>query len=268
MEDSPLFLGLTTATPFIRSMGLGKKIPGPLGTLFRSYHFAKTKAFEMVGHFLQHSSSSEKYLLSPLVQGGDTFLDRKLTIEELAEEAMGLMFAGAGTTASTLTYLLFALSRNLAVQARLRREVLSLPDTSAAVRQNQYINAVIKGAFRRFPTIMATLPRVLLEPLATETYVLPEGTVVFPEPDRFNRDRWLESIEAMEASLTPFGSGRRNCIGKKLAWEELYLAVNALMWAGIEFRAREETDDEDTQLLGFIAASPKAKRLVLEIARV
>ncbi|EMT69786.1 hypothetical protein ACKRZS_003161 [Fusarium odoratissimum] len=194
---------------------------------------------------------------------------------------MGLMFAGAGTAASTLTYLLFALSRNLAVQARLRREVLSLPDASAAVRQNQYINAVIKETFRRFPTIVATLPRVLLEPLATETYVLPEGTVVemlnwvhhrdvevFPEHDRFNPDRRLESNEAMETSLTPFGIGRRSCIGKKLAWEELYLAVNALMRAGIEFRAREETDDEDAELLACIAASPKAKRLVLEIARV
>lgn len=53
-----------------------------------------------------------------------------------------------------------------------------------------------------------------------------------------------------------------------LASEELYLAVNALMRAGIELRAREETDDEDAELLGFIAASLKAKRLALEIARV
>lgn len=91
------------------------------------------------------------------------------------------------------------------------------------------------------------MPRVLLEPMQLDEHTVPAGTVVgmqnwihhrnpavFPNPDQFTPERWLHSTEAMEASLTPFSLGRRNCIGQNLAWVQLYLAVSAIMRAGLK----------------------------------
>ncbi|KAL7773157.1 hypothetical protein CFE70_003121 [Pyrenophora teres f. teres 0-1] len=135
----------------------------------------------MVDHFLEKSSADNKYLLSPVATGMDAFLGRRLNHEELIEEAMGYMFAGSGTTSSTLTYLLYALSlpENLNVQERLRDTIKTIPaDNVTAMRQDPYLNAVIKETFRLFPTIVSTLPRILLEPLQLGEYSLPKGTIV------------------------------------------------------------------------------------------
>ncbi|KAL3449621.1 cytochrome P450 [Aspergillus insuetus] len=127
------------------------------------------------------------------------------------------MFAGSGTTSTTLTYLLYAISspENAAIQNRLREEVLSLPtNDTLALRNSAYINAVIKETFRLYPTIISTLPRIVTEPFQIENITLPAGTVVgmqnyvhhrdptvFPRPDEFRPERWLDSTKEMELSL-------------------------------------------------------------------
>jgi len=47
---------------------------------------------------------------------------------------------------------------------------------------------------------------------------------IFPEPEMFNPDRWLnaESEDLMHANLLPFGKGSRACAGQKLALFVLY----------------------------------------------
>ncbi|KAL1889586.1 hypothetical protein Sste5346_008835 [Sporothrix stenoceras] len=251
----------------------------------------REKSREMVDHFLMNSKADEKYLLSPLANTVDAFLGRKLTHEELVEEAMGYMFAGSGTTSSTLTYLLYAISRpeNMHIQARLRDEVSNIStaatagteDDIVAVRKNPYINAVIKEVFRVYPTIISTLPRVLTEPMVIDKYKLPAGTVVgmqnwihhrdptvFPDPDKFIPERWLASTEAMDASLTPFSIGKRNCIGQNLAWQELYWAIICIMRAGLETKVGPEMKDNDMQQEDRFNTAPRGKRLMLEVVRV
>ena len=233
-------------------------------------------------YFLEKSSSDDKYLLSPIATGIDTFLERRLNHEELVEEAMGYMFAGSGTASSTLTYLLYALSlpENERVQERLYRELNALTSSDVStLRQHPYLNAVIKETFRPFPTIVSTLPRVILEPIQLDEYLLPKGTVVgmqnwihhnpavFSSPARFEPERWLQITEAMEASLTPFSIGRRNCIGQDLAWEELYLAVSAIMRAGLKLRLGPEMEDWEMDMEDRFNIAPRGYRLMLEVTR-
>lgn len=44
---------------------------------------------------------------------------------------------------------------------------------------------------------------------------------IFPEPEKFNPDRWLmaESDELMHAYLLPFGKGSRACAGQKYVFD-------------------------------------------------
>jgi cytochrome P450 len=285
MDDSAKTLPITSIMPWLRSTRLGRKLPGPVGHAFRQMVCWQVLSREMVDHLIRVTAngaeSTEKNLLAPLLNGVDSFLGRRLTKDELVEEAMGIMFAGSGTTSTTLTYLLYAISRpeNAAVQTRLREEVLSLPvDDTFALRNSLYINAVIKETFRLYPTIISTLPRIVTEAFQVENITLPAGTVVgmqnyihhrdpsiFPRPHEFRPERWLQSTKKMDLSLTPFSLGRRNCIGQNLAWEELYLAVDAVMRGGFTLLVSKEMKSGDMEMEDRFNIAPKARRLLLEV---
>ncbi|KIW97499.1 uncharacterized protein Z519_01083 [Cladophialophora bantiana CBS 173.52] len=175
-------------------------------------------------------------MATPMFVNEDPYLGRRLTQPELVEELMSITFAGSGTTPSTLTYLLYAMSKDT-----VRQECLHLNE----VKNLPYLNAVLKETFRLYPTIMSTLPRILDRPVNIGDYVLPPDTLVgmqnyvhhrdaelFHRPDEFLPERWLEKngdasrIKYMESALTPFSLGPRNCIGQNLAKAELYLAVS------------------------------------------
>ncbi|KAH7065894.1 cytochrome P450 [Paraphoma chrysanthemicola] len=284
MERSAITLIFDGVFPFLRSTGLGARLPGSVGEAYRSLQYWEEESRNMVDHFLAKSSADAKFLLSPIATGVDGFLGRKLNHEELVEEAMGYMFAGSGTTSSTLTYLLYALSlpENTCIQEQLRDEIRNIPANDMnALRQNAFVNAVIKETFRRFPTIISTLPRVLQGPLHIGETLIPAGTVVgmqnwmhhrnpevFPNHDQFLPARWLHSSEAMEGSLTPFSIGQRNCIGQNLAWEELYIAVDVLMRAGLKFRIGSEMKIEEMEMEDRFNIAPRGRRLMLEVEKV
>lgn len=283
MDGSAPTLIFDGVLPFLRPTGLGARLPGFIGNAYRNHRYWEQQSRVMVDHFLEKSSTDDRYLLSPIATGIDSFLGRRLNHEELVEEAMGYMFAGSGTTSSTLTYLLYALSltENEHIQERLYCELISLPSSDVSVlRQHPYLNAVIKETFRRFPTIVSTLPRIIKEPMQLDDCLLPKDTVVgmqnwihhrnpvvFPNPDQFEPERWLQSTQAMEASLTPFSIGRRNCIGQNLAWEELYLAVSAIVRAGLKLRLGSEMEDWEMEIEDRFNIAPRGHRLMLEVTR-
>ncbi|KAJ6084369.1 cytochrome P450 [Penicillium sp. IBT 16267x] len=286
MDGSAQTLIFTSIMPWLRSTGLGKRLPGHVGDCYRKDAYWQLKSREMVDHLLRASStgaSTEKNLLSPLLHGTDSFLGRKLTHDELVEEAMGIMFAGSGTTSSTLAYMLYALScpENEGIQAMLRDEVMRLPSNDiVALRNSPYVNAVIKETFRLFPTIVSTLPRLLGESFQLGKYTLPAGTVigmqnyvhqressVFPEPGRFHPERWLTSTKEMDMSLTPFSLGRRNCIGQNLALEELYVAVEVIMRSGLIIRLGREMETWEMEMEDRFNIAPKRRRLMLEVVK-
>ncbi|KAF4951370.1 hypothetical protein FGADI_7568 [Fusarium gaditjirri] len=176
MDGSALTLLFDGVLPFVARLDIGTKLPGAIGDPYRKRDDWREKSYEMVDHFLGKSASDEKYLLTPLATGVDGYLGRKLTHEELVEEAMGYVFAGSCTTSLTLTYLLYELSKpeNTAIQDRLRTEVLAIPeDGIVAIRNNTCINAIIKETFRTHPTIISTIPQLLTEPLTLVQYTLP-----------------------------------------------------------------------------------------------
>ncbi|USP82893.1 hypothetical protein yc1106_10167 [Curvularia clavata] len=284
MEGSAITLLFDNVFPWLKSYGLGLRLPGFIGDVYRKFDCWEQQSRLLVDHFLEKSTPNDQYLLSPLATGVDTFLGRRLNHDELVEEAMGYMFAGSGTTSSTLTYLLYAVSlpENAHIQERLRQELKSFSTHDTAVlRQLPYLNAVIKETMRLFPTIVSTIPRVLLEPLKIDTYILPRGTVigmqnwvhhrdstVFPQPERFIPDRWLQKSEAMEGALTPFSLGQRNCIGQNLAWEELYIAIDEIMRADLQLCIGREMQTWETEIEDRFNIAPRGHRLMLEIVKV
>jgi len=65
---------------------------------------------------------------------------------------------------------------------------------------------------------------------------------VFPEPNSFAPDRWLNPTDEMLRDWIPFGFGTRQCLARNLATVELYMAVQRLVEADVLRGAKAVSD--------------------------
>lgn len=149
-----------------------------------------------------------------------------------AAECLDHMAAGIDTTGDGLCFLMWELSqpRSAQIQQRLQDELRNNPD--AGLDQLPLLDAVICEGLRCFPPIPMSLPRHVPDGgRGIDGYWLPEKTVVsgqaysvhrmnssvYPDPDTFNPDRWLDADGDTERRrlLFAFSSGGRGCVGKQ-----------------------------------------------------
>ncbi|CAK7198486.1 hypothetical protein SEUCBS139899_001147 [Sporothrix eucalyptigena] len=114
-----------------------------------------------------------------------------LTDYELAFEAGGFIVAGSGTTAVSLTYLVWAVLSDPEVQAKLEAEVGALQDgyTDTELENLSYLSAVIEETLRMYSAAPGALPRVVPNGGATlGGYFIPEGTTASTQAYSYHRD--------------------------------------------------------------------------------
>jgi len=151
---------------------------------------------------------------------------------EIRDELVTLLIAGHETTATALAWTLERLVRHPDKLARLREEV--------AAGEEAYLEAVIKESLRMRPPAALVLRR-LTEPMEIGGRMLPAGVSlapciylvhhredIYPEPDRFRPERFLESPPGTYTWI-PFGGGVRRCIGAAFAEFEMKAVLRALV---------------------------------------
>jgi cytochrome P450 len=170
-----------------------------------------------------------------------------MTDQQLRDEVITLLLAGHETTALTLSWAWYLLIQHPEVEKRLHEELDvalggRLP-TAGDLAKLPYTDKVIREALRLYPPAWR-IGRTAGEPLNVGDYVLPAGANIlmsqwvthrderwFPNPERFNPDRWDAESTAKLPRLAyfPFGGGPRVCIGAGFAMMEatLLLAVIA-----------------------------------------
>ncbi|KIW64826.1 hypothetical protein PV04_09733 [Phialophora macrospora] len=162
----------------------------------------------------------------------------KLSLPEMVAESLDHIGAGIATTADTLCSLMWELSlpRNADRVKRLREEVQSMPE-DGPVDSLPYLEAVMKEGLRCFTPGTLPFPRyVPARGASVDGVFLPGGTVVsaapysvhrdpvvFPNPDDFIPERWLEEEGSIERNKLSFWflAGAHTCIGKYLALAEM-----------------------------------------------
>lgn len=110
---------------------------------------------------------------------------------QLAYEAGGLIVAGSGTTAVSLTYLVWAVLSQPAVQARLESELEKLPAgfSDSDLEALPYLAAVIEETLRLYGAAPGALPRVVPEGGAKLAgYFIPQGIIVSTQAYTYHRD--------------------------------------------------------------------------------
>ncbi|KAL6933326.1 hypothetical protein ACO0R3_002430 [Hanseniaspora guilliermondii] len=187
--------------------------------------------------------------------------DRNLA--KIGSEIADHTLAGADTTQTTLTYLLWELSRpcNKVWKKRLHDEIINtfpIKDNKVIIDYNKLdlelpiMNAIIKENFRLHAAIPGSERRFVPpgKKLKVGGYLIMEGTVVSTQPfslhrnkevfgdkiNQFNPERWLKKIHedyetyenrirTFEKNMMTFGQGNRMCLGMHLAVTEIKATV-------------------------------------------
>jgi cytochrome P450 len=164
----------------------------------------------------------------------------RLNDEQVRDEAMTILLAGHETTANALAWTFYLLGRNPDVEKRLHAhldEVLGDRDPRVEdLPQLGYVRSVFAETMRLYPPAWVTsrkaIRRVEIGPYVLEPghvamvsqYVSHRDARYFPDPERFDPDRWSGEPPPKFAYF-PFGGGNRLCIGESFAWMEGVLAV-------------------------------------------
>ncbi|KAJ1063750.1 hypothetical protein K5549_009062 [Capra hircus] len=166
-----------------------------------------------------------------------------LSDEDLRAEVDTFMFEGHDTTASGISWILYALASHPGHQQRCREEIQSLLGDGASITwdhldQMPYTTMCIKEAMRLYPPVPA-ISRELSKPitfpdgrslpagilLSLSIYGLHHNPKVWPNPEVFDPTRFAPGSTRHSHAFLPFSGGSRNCIGKQFAMNELKVAV-------------------------------------------
>ena len=177
----------------------------------------------------------------------------------LEQEGTLLVLAGTESPAKTLTIIFFHLAANHSVLTKLRTELDTAPSPASWTQLEQlpYLSAVIEEGNRLSFGVTARTARISRDQLnytpspytttlpgtARSSYPIPPKTPisittlsvhtnekVFPDPLRFDPERWLgEKGRELRKFQTAFSKGGRKCVGIELARAELYLVTAALV---------------------------------------
>jgi cytochrome P450 len=185
-------------------------------------------------------------LVQALIAATDPETGRSLSDEDICNDLLIFMLAGHDTTATLLTYALWALGHHHDVQERVAAEVAQIGDRRLApedVPRLRYTVQVLHEALRLCPPAPG-VGRLAVRDIAVDGYRVEAGSVVgigiyavhrdpalwdHPlvfDPDRFSaensqrRNRW---------QFVPFAGGPRACIGEHFAMLEATLALATIV---------------------------------------
>ena len=174
--------------------------------------------------------------------------------EQVRDEVLTIFLAGYETVANGLAWTWYLLSQNPKVESKLHAELDAVlgtgsnqrPPTLADYPALRYTEQVFAESMRLYPPAWA-MGRMSTKPVLLGPYLIPAGAhfffsqyimgrdpQYFPNPLRFDPDRFSAESKAARAKFTyfPFGGGSRQCIGESFAWMEgtLSIATIAQRW--------------------------------------
>ncbi|KAJ5319360.1 hypothetical protein MYU51_013363 [Penicillium brevicompactum] len=185
----------------------------------------------------------------------------------LRDQLVAVLLAGRDTTAGTLSFTLFELSRNPAVVAKLREEIRerlgvgesAQKPTYTDLKEMKYLNAVLHETMRVYPVVPfnvrhslrdTTLPRgggpdgldpigvradtriiysTMLMQLDPDLYDGP-GSANYFDPGKWIPERWA-TWQPRPWHYIPFNGGPRICIGQQFATIEMGYTVIRILQA-------------------------------------
>jgi cytochrome P450 family 110 len=220
--------------PFLQR-DLGKWSPG--GKVNAARRVIDEMIFSEVARRRSGACSGSNDVLTSLAQADESGLT--LTDAEIRDEVMTLLAAGHEPTTAAVSWALYWLHKHPQVAARLHDELDANPNLERA-GAGTYLDAVCRETLRISPIILA-LSRRYAHAIDFDGYTIAPGTylsacsylahrrsAVYPEPERFVPQRFLErSFSPYE--FVPFGVGARQCLGMAFALQQMRIVLARLL---------------------------------------
>mmetsp|Transcript_17628 Transcript_17628/g.68438 ORF Transcript_17628/g.68438 Transcript_17628/m.68438 type:complete len:492 (+) Transcript_17628:100-1575(+) len=192
--------------------------------------------------------------------------------KHIVHNAFLFLLAGEGTTAGTITWAVYEVSKAREVEEKLLQEfedVLHGEDPSHAnVHEMKYLDAVIKETLRRHPATALTNRDCNVD-AEVDGHLFPKGTQFlvniwalqhspkyWKDPMKFWPERFDEEHkhELVNNAYLPFGAGPRKCIGFRFALAEVKVALVHLLRT---FRFEYVSDRENPYPTGAFNPAPE-----------
>ncbi|KAL4967440.1 cytochrome P450 [Aspergillus stella-maris] len=207
--------------------------------------------------------------------------DTRLPDKSITDEAITFIVAGSDTTATTLTYLIYTLlqpSQDSTLHSLLA-ELSILPQkyTDKDLIPLQTLNNIILETLRLYSGVPSALPRTSATAqtlsgytipggitVSSQTYTLHRNADIFPSPEIFNPNRWINPTRDMKESFMPFGSGTRTCLGIHLAKMEVRLAAaRFFLTFKDKLRVHEDMENGDMDMVAWFLGGIKAGKCLV-----
>jgi cytochrome P450 len=220
-----------------------KETEQPWQSLLRERNRTDALLYEIIARRrADPNAAGRKDVLALLMHARDERGDA-MTDQELRDELMTALAAGHETTATALAWAFERILLHPDVHRQLLDELRGAggvglsPEKLAAL---PYLDATCKEVLRQRP-VVPVVGRLLREPTHIGGFDLPAGTAVaasiylahrnpdvYPEPERFRPERFL-NVQPDPLHWLPFGGGIRRCIGAQFALYEMKIVLGTLL---------------------------------------
>ena len=174
--------------------------------------------------------------------------DQPLSLPELKDQILLLLFAGHETLTSAIASLCLLLWQHPEIREKVRQEQVGLnltdPLTAETLKQMPYLDQVLQEVLRLIPPVGGGF-RELIQDCEFQGFRFPKGWLVsyqisrthadpdlYPDQERFDPERFAPNGSASQTppfAHVPFGGGLRECLGKEFARLEMKLFATRLI---------------------------------------
>ncbi|MFY1693008.1 cytochrome P450 [Plantactinospora sp. WMMB782] len=194
-------------------------------------------------------------MLGLLSAAEDPETGQALSMEEIRDQMLVFLLAGHETTSAGLAFTMHLLGRHPEVQERVAAGI--------GAGDEELVRAAAMEGMRLYPPVYS-MERMAESDVVVSGYRIPANTKVvvapwvthrhpefWPDPERFEPDRFLGRQERPRYAYFPFGGGPRSCIGEHFALLEMTVLLSALL-----ARYRVDTPDERLEVVPMVTLRP------------
>ncbi|KAI9298315.1 cytochrome P450 [Neoconidiobolus thromboides FSU 785] len=195
------------------------------------------------------NGNSKDDLISLLLKNMKESTKESLSNNEVINNLATFFLAGHDTTANTLTSTVYYLAKYPEMQQKVRKEIVCvLGNSGNAIPSHEqqkkftYLNCFIKETMRIITTVGILRRYCDRDEILPNTLLVKEGTYLncylwgthhnskyFPNPDKFDPDRFLDPYGEQSNSWMPFGGGSRLCVGINFSLIEQRIVLSMLL---------------------------------------
>lgn len=237
-----------TADRALRPVRAPRWLPTPSRRRARAAVASMRQVTGDILHACRADPTRDAPLVHALINAADPQTGQPLSDDDICNDLLIFMLAGHDTTATALTYALWALGHHPEVQDRVAAEAAELGDrelTSDDVTRLGYTTQVLREALRLCPPA-AGVGRLAVRDIDVDGYRVEAGTLIavgiyalhrdpalWPNPTVFDPDRFgAEQSKSRDRwQFIPFAGGARSCIGEHFALLETTLALATIVRA-------------------------------------